>query len=48
MRFGHKEYRVKESDGHAEIKVIVDGRRNFPIQVVAKSFVPTKFNLPAG
>ena len=48
MRFSHEEYRVKESDGHVEIKVIVSGHRNFPIQVVAKSFVPTKFNLPAG
>ena len=48
MRFSHEEYRVKESDGHAEIKVIVSGHRSFPIQVTAISFVPTKFNLPAG
>ena len=48
MRFSHDEYRVKESDGHVVIKAIVSGQRNFPIQVVAKAFVPTKFNLPAG
>ena len=48
MRFSHEEYRVKESDGHVVIKVIVSGHRNFPLQVVAISFVPTKFNLPAG
>ena len=48
MRFSHDEYRVKETDGHVVIKVIVSGHRNFPIQVVAKAFVPTKFNLPAG
>ena len=48
MRFSHEEYRVKESDGHVVIKVIVSGYRNFPLQVVAKSFVPTKFTIPAG
>ena len=48
MSFSHEEYRVKESDGHVVIKVIVSGYRKFPIQVVARSFVPTKFNLPAG
>ena len=48
VRFSHEEYRVKESDGHVVIKVIVSGHRNFPLQVVAISFVPTKFNLPAG
>ena len=48
VRFSHKEYRVKESDGYVVIKVIVSGHRSFPLQVVAISFVPTKFNLPAG
>ena len=48
MRFSQEEYRVKESDGHVVIKVIVSGHRSFPLQVVAISFVPTKFNLPAG
>ena len=48
MRFIHEEYRVKESDGHVVIKVFVSGHRSFPVQVVAISFVPTKFNLPAG
>ena len=48
MSFSHEEYRVKESDGHVLIKVIISGYRKFPIQVVASSFVPTKFSLPAG
>ena len=48
VRFSHEEYRVKESDGHVVIKVFVSGHRSFPVQVVAISFVPTKFNLPAG
>ena len=48
MSFSHEEYRVAESDGYVLIKVILTGYRKFPIQVVARSFVPTKFNLPAG
>ena len=48
MSFSHKEYRVKESDGHVVIKAVVSGHRRFVLQVVAISFVPTKFNLPAG
>ena len=48
VRFSHEEYRVSESDGFVLIKVILSGYRKFPVQVVARSFVPTKFNLPAG
>lgn len=48
VRFSQQEYRVKESDRYVVIKAIVSGYRRFSIQVVAKSFVPTKFNLPAG
>ena len=48
VSFSHAEYRVKESDGHVIIKVIVSGYRKFPIQLVARSFIPTKYNLPAG
>lgn len=48
MSFSHEEYRVKESDGFVLIKAVVSGYRKFSIKVVAKSFVPTKFNIPAG
>ena len=50
VRFSQEEYRVKEStaDGYAIIKATISGHRRFPLQVVARSFVPTKFNLPAG
>ena len=48
MSFSHKEYRVKESDGHVVIKAVVRGYRRFPLRVVAISFVPTRFSLPAG
>ena len=39
---------MKESDGHVVIKAVVSGHRRFSLQVVARSFVPTRFNLPAG
>jgi len=48
VRFSEKEYRVKESDGYVVIKAIVSGHRSFSLLVTAKSFVPTRFNLPAG
>ena len=48
VSFSHAEYRVRESDGHVIIKAIVSGYRKFPIQLVARSFVPTKYKLPAG
>lgn len=48
MSFSHEKYWAKESDGHVVIKAIVSGYRKFSIQVIAKAFVPTKFNLPAG
>jgi len=48
VSFSHEEYRVKESNGYVLIKAIVHGYRKFPIKVVARSFVPTRFNLPAG
>ena len=48
VKFSHDEYRVKESDGFVVIKAIVSGYRRFPLQVVARSFVPTRLNLPAG
>ena len=48
MRFSHEEYTVKETDGYAVIKAIVSGYRIFSLTVVARSFVPTKFSLPAG
>jgi len=41
-------YRVKESDGFAVIKLLVSGYRRSSLQVEAKAFVQTKFNLPAG
>ena len=40
--------RESTADGYAIIKATVSGHRKFPLQVVARSFVPTKFNLPAG
>ena len=41
-------YRVKESDGFAVIKLLVSGYRRSSLQVGAKAFVQTKFDLPAG
>jgi len=46
VSFSYKQFKVKEFDGY----VAIDQDnclwyRKFPIQIVAKSFVPTRFNI---
>ncbi|XP_065902578.1 uncharacterized protein [Dysidea avara] len=48
VRLSQKVYRVKESDGFAVIKLLVSGHRRSSIQIGARTFIPTKFDLPAG